>query len=172
MWYESGRKIVAFGGGLLDNNKTAPQPATPSAPTTNTPIDDTKQVDSKEKAMWDKLINEIDFVDGGDSTSVLQMGDDGKPLKPDGFAAQAINYRRLSPHHTNPEMTTLQEQLESVRHENPSNPYSPQQGRQNAPQVGQGMVMWGRPGITGYNAAIEQTGDTGMTDEPSAQTFN
>jgi hypothetical protein len=130
MWY---RQAQGFGGGVLSPVEVAIQRAlSPNSASSVTPdasiipaqdgqvesTDNQEQSpmnenpDAYEQRIWDTLVNRTDGAQA-DGVSV-----DGGKISGDGGAVEAGDARRLSPFHQNPEETTMEEQLESVRQQN------------------------------------------------------
>jgi len=97
MWYRTAQGI---GGGVIGpGEKSIGQPAVNSIPAEE----------------WDKAVNLKDHI--GNPPHEPPLDDQGTPIN-DGPGVEAQQARRLSPLHSNPEETTMEEQLEAVRHEN------------------------------------------------------
>lgn len=117
----STRVAQGFGGGIMaPRYNPSPVPSTPSNQSDNqqsaigTPSnnDIISQQEAAEKEMFDHLVKQDDHLGSPDAAFDFD-GNAGN-----GPATSGTEARRLSPHHTNPEETTLEEQLESVRHDN------------------------------------------------------
>lgn len=132
MWYQRvGKQVQAqgIGGGVIPKSQ-APQGQATTQPT--------------DQNFWNVLVESPDHV-GSFKGSPNITTDDDAPIN-EGPATQADEMRRLSPHHTNPEETTWEERLQSVRHQNVNNPNSPVDSNMQQAEAGQGeMVIKGIP---------------------------
>ena len=100
LWYKAVRKAQAIGGGIVQ------QTVAPSSAAT----------DTNDKHVWDTLVNSSDHI--GNHKGEPAMTPDGDAGINEGPATKAVEMRRITPHHKNPEFTTLEEQLTGTRQQN------------------------------------------------------
>jgi len=122
MWYKKAQN--GFGGGMLNAVELKIQqalvPAAVEEPIIEAPLNPIGEPTSEyEQRLWDTIVNK---TDGISKDRTLQTNSIGSV--PDGQAVESNEARRLSPYHKNPEETTMEEQLEAVRHENVNNDLS------------------------------------------------
>lgn len=137
MWYQRvGKQVRAqgIGGGVIPKSLATQG--------------QTEEVDPTSKSFWNVLVDSPDHIGSFKGSPNVTDGDgiNDSPIN-EGPATQADEMRRLSPHHTDPEETTWEERLQSVRHQNVNNPNSPDAytNMQQA-EAGQGeMAVKGMP---------------------------
>lgn len=106
MWYRlAQQRAVAqgVGGGIM---------RTPSTPLS---ASESSEAQEPQAQMWDTLVRQTDHVGnhkGQPNETTVDIAANEGP------ATQGTEMRRLSPYHSNPEHTTLEEQLDTARQQN------------------------------------------------------
>lgn len=103
VWYRLSQKTLGIGGGALKSS----------------PSNDSVLPAEQHAKMWDVLVNQTDHIGNRKGEPNETTGDQGAINE--GQATQGTEMRRVSPYHSNPEHTTLEEQLETARQQNVNN---------------------------------------------------